>query len=646
VTDTDTDAPAVRRADHGRRRDLVWLIGLTATLLAVFAWPGPIRGWVIGPGPDETVYLWWTRLGISQGISLVGARPGVPALIAAVAGTLGAPIVPALAGLQQALGVSIGVGAVALVHGRARGGRAGWALVGSMAGLFAVHLAGGYVANLAFATAFIAGAAALARRSRRGVVGAAVLLGGGGLSHPQFFLAGAAILVAAAAMSWVLEPEHGWRSDAGRVLAALTGGGLLVGAGLLSMLVGPPRLSVDTSKDGFLRRAGLDSTLRRNYLSRFRGSVGRFAPWVTLPLAAIGSLQVRGFTRRFLVAWATFTVVGVPVGILTGWFPPERVMTFGFALPVLAALGITWVWERTEPRRWLTALSTVVLVALFAVPAVNAQRAQTPFVSPEELEAATLAGRIAATLPPDTPLVFVVDDPDRVLTFKATNVANLARAAVPPDRVDDVYVFVGQLDDFFAGRPTVRGETEYDALSRITLDDIPPGGEVFLSPRWNHVAPPLPDDRLVTWVDAEDPAGGSDVRSTVPDPRPLPAGDDEIGASSPGAIALAAVAVLALLWVIGAGWSRWAFDDRIAAAAAAPCFGAATLTIAALGLERVGVPLDGWWGPALASALAGLFGYALDVVQGKAIDDPAPEVHEAPDREHEHGGGHDPVPDP
>ena len=611
-----------RRARSG---DLVWLAGLTAALVVVFAWPGLFRGWQFGPGPDETVYLWWTRLGAAEGISLVGARPGVPALIAAVSGTLGLPLVPALAGLQQALGVSIGLGAVALVRGRAHGGRPGWALVGLMAGIFAVHLAGGYVANLAFTTAFLGAAAALARRTRRGVIAAALLLGGGGLSHPQFFLAGAAILLAAAAVAWMLEPEHGWRSDAGRVLAALTGGGLMVGAGLLSTLIGPPRLSVDTSKDGFLRRAGLDDALIRNYLFRFRDSVRRFAPWLTLPLAAIGALQVHGFTRRFLIAWATFTVVGVPVGIVTGWFPPERVMTFGFALPILAAQGVTWIWERTEPRRWLTVSATVVLVVLFAVPAMNAQRSQQPFVSPEDLAAATLAGRIAETLPPGTPLVFVVDDPDRFVTFNATNVANIARAAVPPDRADDVYVFVGTLDDLADERPTVLGEPEYDALSRITLADLPVGERaIFVAPRWNLTPSALVDDRLVRWTNADDPEGSPYVRSSVPAPRPLPHAEGELAPSSPIAIALAALAALAVLTVIGAGWSRWAFDDRIAAIATAPAFGAATLTIAALTVERARVPFDGWWGPALASVLAALAGYALRLVQGKASEDPAP----------------------
>lgn len=585
----------------------------------VFACRGLIEGWRFGPGADETVYLWWTRLGIADDIAIVGARPGVIALIATVAGTMRLPLIPALAGLQQALGVSVGLGAVALVHHRSRGGRPGWALVGLMTGIFAVHLAAGYVSNLAFAVTFLAAAAALDHRSRRGVIAAALLLGGGGLAHPLFFLAGGVILVVAAGVAWMLEPEHGWRSDAGRVIAALSGGGVVVGAGLLSMLAGPVPLPVDTSKDGFLRRVGLDDLLIDNYLTRFRESIGRFAPWVVLPLAAIGTLQAHSFTRRFLVAWAAFTAAGVPIGFATGWFPPERLVTFGFALPILAAVGVTWCWERTEPRRWLSVAVTATLLLLFAVPAINAQRSQTPFISPEDLAAATLAGRIAQTLPPDTPLVFVVDDPDGFVTFLATNVANFARAAVPPDRADDVYVFVGALDDLAGGRPTERGEAEYDALSRLSLEDIPDGDRaIFVSALWNLDPSANTDDRLVTWTGAGAGAGlerPAEVRSSVPDPRPLPAGDDELAPARPWTIALSALAALAFLWLVGAGWSWWAFDDRVAAFGAAPAFGVAAVTIVALALERLGVPLDGWWGPALASALAAAGGHIARVGQ-------------------------------
>jgi hypothetical protein len=615
-------------------------------LLAVFVWPGLFRGWVVGAGPDETVYLWWARVGAGEGISLVAGRPGVPALIATVAGTLGLPLVPAVAGLQQALGAAIGLASVALVYGRAHGGRAGWMLVGLMAGIFAVHLAGGYVANLAFTATFLTAAATLAQRSRRGVVAGALLLGGGGLSHPQFFLAGAAILATAAAVSWVLEPEHGWRSDAGRVLAAVAGGGLVLGAGMVASFVGPARLSVDTSKDGFLRRAGLTDALTDDYFVRFRESLRRFAPWITLPLAALGALQVHGFTRRFLLAWAAFTLVGVPLGIATGWFPPERVTTFGFALPILAAQGMTWIWERTEPRRWLTIVVTAGLLALFALPSLNAQRHQTPFVSPEEIRVATLAGRIAATLPDDTPLVFVVDDPDRFVTFAAMNVANIARAAVPPGRADDVSVFVGRLDDLQRGRPTVRGEPEYDALSRVTLADLPSGPRaIFVAPEWNRDPRTRADDRLVRWTDAAN-HGEADLWSTVPRPRPLPPGAGEIDVSTPVAIAGSAVLQLAFLWLIGAGWSGWALRERVAAAAAAPAFGVAAVTMAGLALERLGVPLDGRWGPVLASALAAGGGYAIGLAQRKTVAKPPPQVEQTPEHEREHRRGDDPMSDP
>jgi hypothetical protein len=608
-------------------------------LLLFFLWPTFVHGSSFGVGPDEPVYLWWARVGASQGISLVGSRPGTPALISAVAGTLHLSLVPALAGLQYAMGIAIGPAAVALVHGRARGGRAGWLAVGLLAGMFGVHLAGGYVANLAFALAFVAAAAALARRSRRGVLAAILLLGGGGLSHPQFFLVGAGILLIAALAAWILEPEHGWRSDAGRVVEALVGGGAIVGAGLLWSQVGPASLSVDTSKDGFLRRVGLREALHQSYVFRLQENVRRYAPWVTLPLAAVGVLQVRGFTRRFLLAWLACTIVGVPIGIATGWFPPERVMTFGFALPILAGLGLTWIWERTEPRRIATVAVTAVLLVLVAVPTINAQREQQPFMSPEDLAAGAEAGRIAATLPPGTPLVFVVDDLDTSATFLASHVANIARATVPPERADDVYVFVGRVPDYFAGRPTVKGTTEYDTLSRTSLEDLPDGPRaLFVVREYDRDPAAFEDPHLVEWT--------SSVWSDVEDPRTLAPLPGELGGSGPWPIGLSTIAILVVLCVIGSGWARWAFEDPLAAAATATAFGVAALTVTALILERLGVPLTGSWGPTIASALACLLGYGIRSLQGKAMDDPSPEVDQGPDHEAQHERGHDPVTEP
>ena len=211
-----------------------------------------------------------------------------------------------------------------------------------------------------------------------------------------------------------------------------------------------------------------------------------------------------------------------------------------------------------------------------------------------------------------------------MVTFLATNVANIARAAVPPERADDVHVFVGTLDDLFAGRPTERGHPEYDALSRHTFDDLPSGSRaLFVAPEWNLDESAVTDPRLEIWGGI---AAGSDglttVRSSVPDPRRLPASSDELVPARPWTIALSALAALAFLWLVGSGWAWWTFDERVAASAAAPAFGVATITIFALGLERLGVPLDVWWGPALASALAAVAGHIVRVVKGESLHDP------------------------
>lgn len=587
-------------------------------LLVVFVSPTILRSWPFGVGPDVPVYLWWTRVGASRGLSVIGERPGISATIAATAGSLHLPLVPAVAGLQYAMAASVGVVATALVRGRAAGGRVAWLLAGLTAGLFAVHLGGGYVANLAFTVPFFAAGAALATRTQRGTDAAAALLGGAGLAHPQFFLVGVMVLAIAALWAFLREPERGWSSDAGRVAVAAAGGGAIVGAGLLSMLIGPTKLRVDTSKDAFLRRTGLGSLLEDTYLSRFREKAWRYAPWALLPLAAAGVPRAHGFTRRFLVSWAVLTLVGVPIGVWSGWFPPDRIMTFGFSLPVLAALGIAWAGDaiaaRTSP--WVGWPVAAALVAVLAWPTLGAWNRQQTYISPEDLSSATEAGRIAATTPPGTPLVFIVNDVDTTSIFLATQAGNILRAAVPPDRADDVHVYVGDPAHYFAGEPTFRGDPEYDTLSRQSLDDIPDGdAAVFVLREFDRIGGARGDPHFVRWSPA--------VVSTVQDPRALPAGDGELTASSPWMIAGATLAVALFLWVLGFGWARVTFADRVTAVAAAPGFGAAGLAIVGLLAERVGVPLTGSWGPTLISLVAGGLGYGLLIREGVPASEPA-----------------------
>jgi hypothetical protein len=611
-------------------------------LLVVFLRPTFRHEWRVGMGPDVAVYLWWARLGAARGISLVGDRPGIVALIPTVAGTLHLPLVAAVAGLQYVMAVLVGVGATAVVRGRARGGRWAWALAGLLAGLFAVHLAGGYVANLAFTVPFLAAGCALASRSRRGTEVAALLLGGAGLMHPQFFLVGAAILAVVAAWSWLRESDQGWSSDGGRVTVALAGGGALVGLGVLAMQVGPAKLDADTSKDAFLRRTGLADQLRGVYLKRFQANVGRYLPWLTLPLAAIGvSRTRRGFTRRFLTAWAVITMVGVPLGILTRLFPPDRIMTFAFALPILAALGVTWVWDTIARRAspWLAWPVSLVLIAFMVGAAITAWGGQQTFLSPDNIGDATAAGRIAATVPEGTPLVFIVNGEEEKAAFVATLAANLLRAALPPERADDVYVYVGDAAHYFAGEPTPGDSEEFDMLSRRSLEALPERRRaVFVVRELDRDPDDRADPHLVVWSDA--------VAADVANPRPLVEAPGELRASSPHGIAVATVLAGLLLWAVGFGWARWALGERVAAVATAPGFGVAVLGIAGLTLERLGLPLTGSWGPTLVSVVGGGLGYLLLIFQGQAQAETTTQIDEGPDQQDAHGGHDDPVPEP
>ena len=402
-------------------------------MFVVFLYPEFAYGRSFAVGPDFPVYVWWTRVGATLGISLVGERPGIPALLATFSGTFRLPLTAAVSGLQYACAVSVSVLVVALVRGSVVGGRVTWMLAGGLAGIFAAHLANGYISNLAFTLAFLAAASALATREARGAMAAALLLGAGGLLHPQFFFLGAVILVVVAVWSRIRDADRGWSSDAGRIVLALAGGTAVAGAGLLWTTVGPARLGVATSKDALFRHIGLGRTLTRLYRNRLGKNIRRYALYVLLPLAAMGIPVARGFTRRFLVTWAALTLLAVPVGMQTGWFPPDRVITFSFALPVLAALGAVALWHLLAhlTRPWLAWTVVVVLVGVLVSATMWSWNRQNAYVKPQELIDSTLAGRIGATQPAGTPLVFIVNNPDSKLGFQTTQVANIARAAVP-----------------------------------------------------------------------------------------------------------------------------------------------------------------------------------------------------------------------
>jgi len=557
-------------------------------------------------GPDAPVYLWWSRLAGADGLSAIAHRPGAPALSLTLEGTLALSVVQATAALEVVLGVAVGLASAALVR---RAGAVGSALAGLLAGTFAVHLAAGYVANLITAAAFLAAGALLDDPRRRAAVLAAVVLAGGGLAHPQFLLVCVAILLVAAAVA--LRSD---RREAFRIAGTAVGGAAALGIGLLAVRPGAPPLEVDTSKDAFLRRAGLTSELRSAYLDRFVHRWTRYVQWVSVPLAAIGFTAPNGNAGRILRSWFVLTFVGVAFALVTGRLPADRFVTFGFAIPILAALGLVRLWRQLERRRALAVVVTVALTLAMLAGSAIAWSRQDPFLSEDEVRALAVANEAVSRLEPWTPVAFFVNEPDDTVSFLATRAGNVIRAGVPPDRIRDVVVVVPSL----GGSPA---SGERGALERLTARDLSAAearsgqkAEIIVLTPFDEVDQPT--DALV--VDPSRP---------VKDLYPV----DPLEPSSAAGIAWASIVALALLTVAGFGWARIGLADAITAAAAAPAVGAAMLILVGTALDALGVRIGTTVGALAVSAIAGGGGYLIRfVLERRAGSGAAPQIQEQP----------------
>ena len=574
-------------------------------LLLWFLWPFVVNGDRFPLGPDAPVYLWWTRLAGVDGLSAVD-RPGVPALALVLQGTLGLSVVQTTAAIEVVLGAGVGLASAALV----RRSTSAWdaALAGLLAGTFAVHLSAGYVATLTMAAALLAAGTLLDDPRLRAAVLAALVLGGGGLAHPDFLWLSAAILLVAAATAWRSEG-----TEAFRLAGAAVGGGALLALGLLAVRPGAPRLDVDTSKDAFLRRAGLGAELRSEYRDRFVHRWTRYVEWVSVPLAIAGFGGGQGNPGRILRAWFVVTFVGVVVAFVTGWLPADRFITFGFAVPILAALGLMWVWRQLGERRLLAYGVIGVLTFLMVAGSGIAWNRQDPFMSDEQVVAVSIANdAISTSVKPGTPLAFWVNEPDEAISFSATRAGNVIRAGVPPDRIRDVVIVVPPL-------PGGAESPQRRALERLSADDLRAAesrtgrsAKVFV---------------LRPFDETDSPKGAIVVDPPVIDVRPV----DPLEPASAGAVVWASIATLALLSVVGFGWARIGLEDPVRAAAVSPAVGAAAVILVAVGFDAIGISLGSTGSAIAASAIAGGGGYLVGfVLKRRTRTHPAPQVEQQP----------------
>ncbi len=175
------------------------------------------------------------------------------------AGALHLNVAAVTAGLASALGVAVGAAAAALVRRAARGAprRRGCSPGSSRASSPSTSSPATWPISCVAVT-FLAAAACLAG-ARRSWWAAALLLAGGGLAHPPFLVHAIVVLAGAAVLAW----RAGAHDEARDIALSVAAGGVVAGAGILATIAGPGPIAAETSKDGYLRRAGLDAAARR-----------------------------------------------------------------------------------------------------------------------------------------------------------------------------------------------------------------------------------------------------------------------------------------------------------------------------------------------------------------------------------------------
>ncbi|HXJ62533.1 MAG TPA: hypothetical protein VNN79_02160, partial [Actinomycetota bacterium] len=421
-------------------------------------------------------------------------------------------------------------------------------------------------------------------------------------------------------------------TDERRIGGALLGGAGIGAAGLLATAAfGPGAIAgVDTSKDAFLRRNGLGGQLPSLYRSRLASNWLRLLLPAEVPLAAYGAGRAQPadhgerLLRTLLLAWLAVTAGGVVVSIATGLLPGERFLSFAFALPILAAAGVSRLWLRgaatlrEESRAGWARPLAVAAVVVVAVGSVWAWWHPAESFRDDDMATAARAAVLVGSLPRGTPLVFVVDDPHHA-PLSVPRFGNELRAVLPPDRIRDVHLFVGRPGDYLAGRPTATGDPLHNAMSARYLRDLRAALKGTGRLPVAFVLAPMNErnyDGPVASGDATEVLPGVAVVGPAPALYATRSPADTGGPTSPWLIVVFAAAALAVLWVAGAGWSCAALGRGVAWVAAAPAFGIAALVLIGVAVDRLGIRLTGAV-PILISALVAAGGFVAARATGR-----------------------------
>ncbi len=606
---------------------------LALVVMGFFLWIFPAKGYRVPMGWDQSEYLWRTRYAQVVGLTHIdqapgsarsakSGRPAYPVIGATLSSLSGTSPFRVAVVLPSVMAAVIGLAAAAFVAGLLR--RPPWQL--AVAAL-AVSLSPvvirlmqpeGYMDNMFAAAVFLAAAIplALALEDRAALLPAILLLGAGATIHWAFFgFMGAVLLLTGAAYapaSWT-----SWRSGRTRLLDTPTArigeglvGGAVIGTGMIFAVLGNglPKARVDVSE----------------FTKKLRSDLPKYRFPFTLPLAAVGGAALIADSRdraeqprrsrfllAFLLAWCAVVAAGYVAKVFLHLaVPAHRFLAFALAIPVLGVIGILWGARLlAKVNRILAAALVVAAVVLMANVAHGEWFAAKSWIDPAKVrDAATTAAYLeAAHVPPGRPVVFIVQTRD---WSAAALFGHMIRATIPPDRIRDVYVYVGSAASYRSHRPDAsRISARYFQRVEPVYARHPVAVilSAFNQTYYQQWAGPHPDlvirDRVAVVVGPRPPA---DIPSSGP-----PIGPPLNALSLPYLGALAA-GVFAVLLLIGLGWTfvllrRWLRPQELLAVA--PAVGVAALVLGGIVIDRVGVRLVGVGGALAPVAIAGA-GYA------------------------------------
>jgi hypothetical protein len=645
----------------GGGRRVLAAVGGAAALLAVVAVVVPffastyvVHHFPVPLGWDTPKYLWKTTLASHLGVTSLPARLPPPvngspdrpafAVVAIVAGkALGLDPIRVASALPFAMAATIGLASAGLasVGFGLRRWEAG--VVGASVGasVWVARMAGPetYQDNLMVAAVVVAVAAlAVAAVARgQGLVAPALLLGAAALVHWSFALLFAGIL-GLAALVLVRGSWRSWRGGATPLrtpsggLAAIAVGGAAAGVGALYGALGAGLKTPKTSPQA-----------RAEYDKKIRHDLGAYAPWFTLPAAAVGAALAwlrpaglrppgvpaatdaaatgRQTSAALFGSWIGVTAVAAIVAGAGATVPTHRFLAFALPVPFLVAAGAVAL-PRVMGRRWrmpgrvagaAVGIGVLLGAAIVSQAFWSGVRPQTnPVLEQQTASAARYLDRMH--VPATTPVVFVAN----VHGNAGVNLALFAheiRAALPAERIEHAYMYLGDPNDYLAGHPTiVRPVTDsvagYDGASWRYFRDVRPLLRTGPTPVALLLPEANPDRRFFDRWAADHRMGPPGVWVVA---GPADHGPVAVSGASPsgfvggGSVMWTALALLGLVWLVGSGWAAAAARGWFVAAALAPAIGVAVLVTAGVVADRAGVHLDSGGGIAalVVAAAAG-----------------------------------------